>query len=263
MRDRAFSVQAKGAVMKIGIIGAGNVGGTLVRKLSRLGHSILVANSSGPNSLVDLVKETGARASSVTDAVKGVDLVIVTIPLNSVPLLPEGLFRGLPDTLIVVDTCNYYPSSRDGHIAEIDNGMTESVWVAQHLGRPVLKAFNNIMAQSLSGKGLSSGTKGRIAAPVSGDDQHAKEVLIRLIDTLGFDGIDAGSIDESWRQQPGTPVYCTDLDIAGVRRALSQANRVRSPELREAVMAKMQLMPANSPPNDTVLLMRSVEDIFA
>jgi len=95
--------------------------------------------------------------------------------------------------------------------------------------------------------------------PVAGDDPRAKAVVIGLIDTLGFDGIDAGSLDESWRQQPGTPVYCTDLDADGVRRELSQANRTRSTELRDLLIAKMQQLPKGSTPRDRVLLGRSVQ----
>ena len=136
--------------MKIGIIGAGHIGGTLGRKLTKLGHAVSVANSRGPASLAALAAETGAKAVSVTDAVKRVDLAIVTIPEKSVPLLPEGLFRALPEAAIVVDTGNYYPSFRDGRIAAIESGMTESGWVAQQLGRPLLKAFNNITAHSLA-----------------------------------------------------------------------------------------------------------------
>jgi predicted dinucleotide-binding enzyme len=197
--------------------------------------------------------------ASSPSSVNGVDLVIVTIPEKSIPLLPQGLFRALPEAVIVVDTGNYYPSFRDGRIAAIESGMTESGWVAQQLGRPVLKAFNNIMAHSLAEGGLSAGSKGRIALPVAGDDRRAKAVVIGLIDTLGFDGIDGGSLDESWRQQPGTPVYCTDLDVDGVRRALSQADRTRSRQLRELVVAKMQQLPAGSTQRDLVLLARSVQ----
>jgi predicted dinucleotide-binding enzyme len=225
--------------MKIGIIGAGQFGGTLARKLTRLGHTVSVSNSRGPASLASLAAETGAKAVSVTGAVKGADLVVVAIPQKGVPLLPAGLFRGLPEALIVVDTGNYYPALRDGRIAAIDAGMTESGWVAQQLGRPVVKALNSITAYSLAEGGLPAGTEGRIALPVAGDDQRAKAAVIGLIDTLGFDGIDAGSLDESWRQQPGMPVYCTNLDAGGVRRALSQASRTHSPELRDLIIERL------------------------
>jgi predicted dinucleotide-binding enzyme len=246
--------------MKIGIIGAGQIGGTLARRLAKLGHSVSLANSRGPASLAALAVETGAKAVSVADAVKGADLVVVTIPEKSVPLLPKDMFRDAPAEAIVVDTGNYYPSFRDGTIAEIENGLTESGWVAKHLGRPVVKVFNNIMAHSLAEGGLPQGAKGRIALPVAGDDPRAKAVVLGLVDALGFDGIDAGTLDESWRQQPGTPVYCTDLDADGVRRALSRANRARAPELRESSMAKMQSLPAGSSPRDIVNLVRAMHE---
>jgi predicted dinucleotide-binding enzyme len=196
--------------MKIGIIGAGPIGGTLARKLTKLGHAVSLANSRGPESLEALAAETGACAVSVVDAVKGVDLVVVTIPEKSVPLLPERLFDGVPEAVIVVDTGNYYPSFRDGPIAAIESGMTESGWVGQQLRRPVLKAFNNIMAHSLAEGGLPAGTPGRIALPVAGDDPRAKAVVIGLIDALGFDGVDdrATSRDEVIR-----PSSCLDPDL--------------------------------------------------
>jgi 8-hydroxy-5-deazaflavin:NADPH oxidoreductase len=246
--------------MKIGIIGAGQIGGTLARRLAKLGHSVSIANSRGPASLATLAVETGAKAVSVADAAQGADLVVVTIPQKSVPLLPKDLFRDVPAEVIVVDTGNYYPSFRDGTIAEIESGLTESGWVAKHRGRPGLKVFNNIMAHSLAEGGLPPGAKGRIALPVAGDDPRAKAVVMGLVDALGFDGIDAGSLDESWRQQPGTPVYCTDYDADGVRRALSRAERVRSPELRESSIAKMQGLPAGSTPRDIVNLVRAMHE---
>ncbi len=246
--------------MKIGIVGAGQIGGALARRLTKLGHSVSLANSRGPASLATLCVETGAKAVSVADAVKGADLVVVTIPEKSVPLLPKDLFREVPDKVIVVDTGNYYPSSRDGTIAEIENGLTESGWVAKQLGRPVVKVFNNIMSHSLAEGGLPAGAKGRIALPVAGDDARGKAVVIGLVDALGFDGIDAGTLDESWRQQPGTPVYCTDYDVDGVRRALTLADRARSPELRESSIVKMQKLPPGTTPRDIVLLVRAMHE---
>jgi len=109
---------------------------------------------------------------------------------------------------------------------------TESRWVEKQLGRPVIKAFNNIYAEHLYKLGRSKGSPGRIALPVAGDDAAAKQVVLRLIDELGFDAVDAGGLDESWRQQPGTPVYATDFNADGVRRALAQASKERKPEWR-------------------------------
>jgi predicted dinucleotide-binding enzyme len=218
--------------MKIGIIGAGNIGGNLTRRLTALGHEVSVANSRGPETLAPLAQETGAKVVPVTEAVRDKDLVIVTIPEKNIPHLPADLFEGLAADVVVIDTGNYYPQQRDGRIEDIEKGITESRWVEQQLGRPVIKAFNNIYARHLLERGQPAGTPGRIALPVAGDDAKAKSFVLRLVDELGFDGVDAGGLDESWRQQPGTPVYGTDLDADGVRRALSEANRERGPEWR-------------------------------
>ena len=217
--------------MKIGIIGAGNIGGTLVRRLAALGHEVSVANSRGPETLADLARESGAKAVTVEEAARGKDVVIVTIPEKNVPRLPKGLFAGA-DRTVVVDTGNYYPRNRDGRIDEIENGMTESRWVERQIGHPVVKAFNNIYAKHLLERGKPKGEPGRIALPVAGDDARAKQVVIGLLDELGFDGVDAGSLDESWRQQPATPVYGTDLDAEGVERALAGAPRERPADFR-------------------------------
>ena len=216
--------------MKIGIIGAGHIGGTLTRRLTALGHDVSVANSRGPETLHSLAKETGARPTTVHDAAHDKDLVIVTIPERSVRDLPRDLFAG-ERTVVVVDTGNYYPK-RDGRISSIEEGQTESSWVAEQLGRPVVKAFNTIYADHLLKRGRAADQAGRIALPVAGDDKAAKAVVMRLIDELGFDAVDAGTLTESWKQQPGTPVYGADLPADGVRRALDEARRERKPEFR-------------------------------
>jgi len=217
--------------MKIGIIGAGNIGGTLVRRFRALGHDVSVANSRGPETLADLARESGAKPVTIAEAVRGKDVVIVTIPEKNVPALPNDLLAAAPRDAVVVDTGNYYPR-RDGRIDAIEAGTPESRWVAQQLGRPVVKAFNNIYAKHLLERGRPKGEAGRIALPVAGDDSKAKAVVLQLLDELGFDGVDAGTLDESWKQQPGTPVYAADLDADGVRRALSEARKERPPEFR-------------------------------
>ena len=220
--------------MKIGIIGAGQIGGTLARRLTAAGHEVAIANSRGPASLADLAKETGAKPVTVEQAAHAGDVVIVTIPMKNIPRLPKDLFVGVADDVVVVDTGNYYPQQRDGRIDGIEEGATESRWVSQQLGRPVVKTFNNIYADHLLRHGRPAGTPGRIALPVAGDDSEAKATVIKLLDELGFDGVDAGTIEESWKQQPGTPVYGTDFDADGVKKALSQASKDRKPEWRAA-----------------------------
>ena len=220
----------RGADMKIGIIGAGQIGGTLTRLLTKLGYEVFVANSRGPASLADLARETGAQAVSVREAARAGEVVVVTIPEAKIRDLPRDMFAGVPDDVVVIDTGNYYPRERDGRIGDIEAGMAESRWVANQLGRPVVKAFNNIYAQHLLERGRPAGSQGRIALPVAGDDKNAKATVMRLVDQFGFDAIDAGGLDESWRQQPGTPVYTADFDAEGVRRALAQASKERTPK---------------------------------
>src|SRR6185312_12094434 len=195
--------------MKIGIIGAGNIGGALTRRFAQLGHEVFVANSRGPASLASLAKETGAKPVTVQEAARSGEVVVVTIPEGKIRDLAKDLFAGIPDDVVVVDTGNYYPE-RDGRIAGIEDGMIESRWVESQLGRSVLKAFNTMNYQRLLKCGRASGPPGRIALPVASDGQRAKEVVMRLIDELGFDPVDDEGIDDSWRQQPGTPVY--DID---------------------------------------------------
>jgi predicted dinucleotide-binding enzyme len=219
--------------MNIGIIGAGNIGGNLTRRLTALGHTVSVANSRGPESLWQLASETHAQAVTVEEAVKNKDLIIVTIPEKSIPTLPKGLFDNLGPNVVVVDTGNYYPQQRDGRIAGIEDGnVTESGWVEQQIGHPVIKAFNNIYAAHLLSNGKPKGTPGRIALPVAGDDPKAKKIVMDLVDQLGFDPVDDGTIADSWRQQPGTPVYAQDFDASGVQRALGEATKERKPEWR-------------------------------
>jgi len=218
--------------MRIGIIGAGQIGSTLTRRLTKLGHEVFVANSRGPETLAELAEETGARPVAVAEAARAGEVVMVTIPEAKVRDLPKNLFDGVSNHVVIVDTGNYYPRERDGRIEEIEAGMPESRWVERQLGRPVVKAFNNIYAQHLMDRGRLKGVPGRIALPVAGDDRWAKAIVMQLLDQLGFDGVDAGGLDESWRQQPATPVYGTDFDANGVRRALSQASPERKPEWR-------------------------------
>jgi len=218
--------------MKIGIIGAGNIGGTLTRRFTALGHEVLVANSRGPETLGGLAKETGAKAVMAKEAARAGEAVIVSIPEGHIPELPKDLFAGVPDNVVVVDTGNYYPRHRDGRITEIEAGLTESRWVEKQLGSSVVKAFNNIYARHLLEKGRPAKASNRIALPVVGDDPKAKAVVMKLVDELGFDAVDAGGLDDSWRQQPGTPVYATDFHAEGVHRALAEASRKRPPEFQ-------------------------------
>jgi predicted dinucleotide-binding enzyme len=200
--------------MKIGIIGSGNIGGTLTRRFTEIGHDVSVANTRGPDSLRELAQETGATASTPEDAIRDADLVVLAVPLKAVPGLP-GL-----DGKLVVDANNYYPG-RDGQIAEIDDGTASSRWVANHHpGATVVKAFNTINWRNLLGDGRPHGDPDRIALPIAGDDEAAKGTVGELVDAIGFDPVDAGGLDDSRRQEPGMPVYGANLNAERTRRAL-------------------------------------------
>src|SRR5882724_1453059 len=218
--------------MRIGVIGAGSMGGILARRLAVRGHHISIANSRGPESLAVLAAEVGAMPVSVIDAAQAGEIVIIAIPTKAVAELPRALFANAPSSAVIIDIGNYHPELRDGRIDAIDRGMLESRWVAQQIGRPVIKAFNNIFAKSLLEKGLPSEVKGRIALPVAGDSLDDKAAVLHLVGELGFDPIDGGDLDNSWRQQPGTPAYCRDLEAAALRCALAKADRSRIAEYR-------------------------------
>lgn len=219
--------------MKIGIIGAGNIGGNLTRRLTALGHDVSVANSRGPHTLTALAEETGATPVPVAEAARGAEIVVVTVPVKAVPDLPSGLLDEAADGVAVIDTGNYYPRHRDGRIAGIeDEGLTESGWTQRQLGHPVVKAFNGTYAQDILDRHRPAGDPERQALPVAGDDEAAKRKVRALIDELGFDTVDAGGLDESWRQQPGTPVYGLRAGVEGVLKALAEASPERTPEFR-------------------------------
>ena len=226
--------------MRIGIIGAGSMGGALARYLAKLGYRVSIANSRGPESLTALAAGSGATPVSVVDAAKAGEVVILAIPTKAVTDLPRGLFANVPNITVVIDIGNYHPELRDGHIDAIDRGMLDSQWVAQQIGCPVIKAFNNIFAKSLLERGVPRGTRRRIALSVYGDSPDAKATVLRLVDDLGFEPVEGGVLDDSWRQQPGTPAYCRDLEAAALRRALAGADRSRIAEYRAAEEARIR-----------------------
>jgi predicted dinucleotide-binding enzyme len=226
--------------MRIGVIGAGSMGGILARHLAKRGHDVSIANSREPESLTPLATEIGATPVSVVDAAKAGEIVIIAIPPKAVADLPPALFANVPSSVVVIDIGNYHPELRDGRIDAIDRGMLDSQWVAQQIRHPVIKAFNNILAKSLLEKGVPRGTKGRIALSVFGDSLDAKAAVLRLVDDLGFDPVDGGDLDDSWRQQTGTPAYCQDLEAAALRRALAEADRSRIAEYRAEQEARIR-----------------------
>lgn len=221
--------------MKIGILGAGSIGATLARKLSGAGHDVKVANSRGPETISSDVVAAGARPVEASDVVTDVDVLITSIPLSRMPEV-KPLIANLPASAVIVDTSNYYPL-RDGRVEALDGGKVESVWITEQLGRPVAKAWNAITAGSFEVKGREAGDPDRIAIPVAADRDHDKAVAMALVEETGFDAVDAGSLADSWRQQPGAPSYCTDLTSQTLPEALAAAERARLPQRRDIVIS--------------------------
>lgn len=213
--------------MEIGIIGAGNIGSTLAEYLTNLGHQVTIANSRGPESLSKIAQKTGAKPVTTEEAAEAKGLVIIAIPVKAMVNLPIETLS--TSKAIIIDAGNYYPS-RDGRIANIEGGLTDSEWVAKIIGHPVIKAFNNIVAPSLASKALPVGSQNRISLSVAGNNEEEKKVVMDLIDKIGFDPIDGGLLSESWRQQPGEPAYCKNLDKDSLKTALKKADKSKRKE---------------------------------
>lgn len=231
--------------MKIGIIGFGQIGKTLAAKLGAAGHQVKVAHSRDPGVIADEAVSLGVVAVTAADAVDGVDVLILSVPMTAIPGLAPML-GGVPAATVVIDTSNYYPF-RDGVIAELEVGVPESVWVSEKLGRPVVKAWNAVLSHTLAHNGKPEGASDRIAAPVAGDDAAAKALASQLVSATGFDPVDAGPLAQSWRQQPGNPAYCTELSAPALRQALEDADATRAPGRRDGIIKAM--MARQSPPS--------------
>jgi 8-hydroxy-5-deazaflavin:NADPH oxidoreductase len=217
--------------MKIGIIGVGNIGKTLVQKLSAAGHDVKAANSRGPETIDPDVFTNGGRPVTAEQAVEDVDVVVLSVPPTSFDKVAP-LLRSLPAETVVIDTFNYYPL-RDGRIDAIEAGQVESLWSAETLGRSIVKAWNAIGTFSFADKGAPAGSPERIAIPVAADDDEDRRVAMALVEDTGFDALDAGTLADSWRQQPGAPSYCTDLTLEDLRTALAAAERDRLTSRRD------------------------------
>jgi predicted dinucleotide-binding enzyme len=190
----------------IGCIGSGAIGSALARLAVAAGLNVVMSNSRGPDTLADLIGELGdqARAATPVEAARAGDLVVATVPFNRYRQLPAEALTGK----IVIDTMNYYPE-RDGRMAEVETGeVTTSKLVQRHLaGSRVVKALHNLDYRRLFVSVRPSGAADRRALPIAGDDAAAKAAVARFMDAIGYDAVDIGTIAESWRIEPGTPVY--------------------------------------------------------
>ena len=224
--------------MKIGILGTGHIGKTLVKRLSAAGHDVKVANSRGPETIGADLLTSGARAVSKEEALTDVEAVILSIPLNRIPDIAPSV-AALPEETVVIDTSNYYPF-RDEKIDAIEAGQVESLWVIEQLKRPIAKAWNAIGSASLATKAKPAGAPDRIALPVAAERERDRQVAMSLVEDSGLDPYDAGTLAESWRQQPGAPAYCTDLTRDEMGLALAAAEKHRLPKRRDLGVAVMQ-----------------------
>ncbi|MFK4392564.1 3-hydroxyisobutyrate dehydrogenase [Bacillus sp. AFS026049] len=221
--------------MKFGIIGAGTIGSIISKKLVKNGHDVKIADARGIEHLEG--KELAGTPDLIEDVMTNIEVLIISLPLTALPSI-RNIIEQVGEEVIVVDTSNYYPS-RDQKIAEIENGMVESDWVSNQLGKPIIKAFNNLLAHTLENEGTPEGTSGRIAMAIAGNDVSQKQIIMDVVNQLGFDTVDSGSLSDSWRQQPGTPAYCTELTKEELTKALEKANKDKAPFLRDKVIEKL------------------------
>jgi len=243
--------------MKIAVIGAGAIGGNLAHKLSGAGHDVEIADARGPEAVVAEVLENGARAVALEDSVKDKEAIVLAIPFGVAGQL-AGLFASVPAETVVIDTANYYPGLLTDPIEAVDNGMVESQYTAELLGRPVIKAWNAALAETQRTKGVPAGTPGRIAIPVAGDFEEPKRIAMRLVDDTGFDPYDAGALADSWRQQPNGPAYCTELTLDELPAALAAADRVKDAAIRDSLMERRAtVLPENPTLEDIVEMNRA------
>jgi predicted dinucleotide-binding enzyme len=241
--------------MKIGIIGIGFVGAPLAKKLVAAGHQVKVTNTRPPDELARMAQELGATPATLPEVAQDVDVLVCSLNFNVLADLPQNLkdlFQSLPAHVIVADTGNYVPF-RDGQIEALEQGQVEGLWVAEQLGRPVTKFLNNLLAETIANGGTPPGTPGRLALSLAGDDERAKQVLTTLSNDLGFDAVDAGSLAEAWRQQPGTPAYCTELTAPELTKALALADRNVTPQERERVITEIFRLPEAERTHEVIL----------
>ncbi|MCY8235402.1 NADPH-dependent F420 reductase [Priestia endophytica] len=242
--------------MRFGIIGAGNIGSTISKKLVKNGHDVKIADARGIERLEG--KELTGTPVSVEDVITNIDVLIISIPFYALSSIRHVVDK-VGEEVVVVDTSNDAPILRDDKIEEIENGMVESVWVSNQLGRLIIKAFNNLLTDTLDNKGAPEGSQGRIAMAISGDDLSQKQIIMDVVNELGFDTVDGGSLSDSWRHQPGTPAYCTELTEEELTKALKKANKEKAPFLRNKVIEKLSaLAPAGYSDKDVVNIGREI-----
>ena len=208
----------------IGFIGAGNICSQVARKAIENGYDVVMSNSRGPETLADLIEELGpqARAATAVQAAEAADIAVVTVPLKNYTEVPVDELAGK----IVIDTNNYY-FERDGHIESLDNNQeTVSGLLQKHLAQSyVVKGFNHIMAADITTDGLPADNIDRRALAIAGDDENAKTTVTELYDKFGFDTVDVGPLEESWRVERDRPAYVVRQNKAELKENLANTTR--------------------------------------
>jgi 8-hydroxy-5-deazaflavin:NADPH oxidoreductase len=211
-------------VKTIAVIGAGHIGGNVAQAAVDAGYDVVVSNASGPGSLAGLVGRLGsqARAATVEEAAAAGDVVVVSVPVGAFGDVPVAPLAGK----VVISTSNYN-ASREGHIAEVDDGgITIAGLLQRHLPESrVVKAFNMISAAEVPADGKPAGTPGRRALALAGDDADAKRTVAEIYDRMGYDAVDAGPLSESWRFGRGQPAFIVRQNAQELRANLSRARR--------------------------------------
>ncbi|KAF2165895.1 hypothetical protein M409DRAFT_23627 [Zasmidium cellare ATCC 36951] len=244
--DGSFSTSSPHS---IAIIGAGPVGVALAKRLVKAGHTVCLSNSRGPDTLRQQERETGAKSADVKQAIAEAEIIVLAIPTGNIsafyPILRATSLR--PGS-ILLDACNYYPS-RDGRVEELDKGLPDSVWISQNVSVPVVKAFNNIIAANIFTSARTKRSAGRVALPVSADDTAALDIVMALVEDVGFDAYNAGKLADTWRYQPGQPAYCTEPSAEQLPRLLARADRDQGPANRDKAREWIDKLPADFPPD--------------
>lgn len=207
---------------KIGIIGAGFVGQACAKLFMQAGYQVMISNSRGKNTLFSVASNIGCQIGQQQEAIEFGDIILIAIPFSHYKSLPADLLSNK----IVIDAMNYYPD-RDGHIDALDHHQTTtSEMVAAHLNQSrIVKVFNAIFAKDMVKDAKPNDKQHRRALPIAGNDQQAKQIAEKLLERVGYDYVDVGSLAESWRFERAKPAYCRPLEREPLIEALALASR--------------------------------------
>lgn len=204
--------------MKIGIVGSGNIGGSLGRLWAQAGHRVFFA-SRNPDKLSSLVKQAGngAQAGTTEEAIAFADIILEAVPFSVTMALPAD---ALADKTLITAS-NYYPK-RDGEV-EIDADSQSEVIAKRLPQTKIVKAFNMMFAEEMEARANGEAAE-ELAIFYAGDDESAKATVAELIDAAKFVPVDAGSLFNGRYFQNGEPLYAQRWSKAEALRALADVS---------------------------------------